>query len=140
MKQQLSTVRARFDGKELVVFDRSPELPQTSDPLLQYLNTLSLSGWKAVRGKFDGWEITLQMEQQNATSSKTGSSYMIPILHQISSPGSRSATAAQHKQLMDTLQKSGIKEGWAVLAGPKDFSIGSELWTISIWVKSYPKT
>ncbi len=140
MKPQRSTVRARFDGKEFVVSDRSPELPATADPLLHYLNMLSLSGWKAVQGKFDGWEVILSMEQQTEIPLKTGSAYMIPILHQIPCPGGRSTIAAQHNRLMDGLQKSGIKDGWEILAGPKQFSIGSELWTISIWVKNYPRT
>jgi hypothetical protein len=140
VKPHLSTVRARFDGKEFVVFDRSPELPATFDPLLHYLNTLSISGWKAVRGKFDGWEVSLSLEQQTETPYKTGTAYMIPVLHQIPSPGGRSTTGDQHKKLMDTLQKSGMKDGWEILVGPQQFSIGSETWTISIWAKNYPKT
>jgi hypothetical protein len=139
MKPQTSTVRARFDGKELVVFDQGPELPPTHDPLLHYLNTLSLSGWRAVRGKFDGWEVTLAMEQQTEAPYKTGTAYMIPILHQSPNPGGRTTSASQHKKLMEDLQKSGAKDGWEVLAAPKQFSIGSELWTISIWAKSYPR-
>ena len=139
MKPQLSTVRARFDGKEFVVFDHSPGLPDTFDPLLHYLNTLSLAGWNAVRGKFDGWEVTLSMEQQSEVPYKTGSAYMIPVLHQSPCPGGRPAAADQHKKLMEILQKSASKDGWEVLAGPKEFSIGSELWTISIWGKTYPR-
>ncbi len=139
MKTQQFFVRARFDGKELVVTERSPELPETYDPLLHYLNTLALLGWKAVQGKFENWEAVLFMKQQTEIPTKTGVSYMIPILHQIQSPGGRSTTAAQQKQLMRTLQESGKKDGWEVLAEPKQFSIGSESWTISIWVKSYTK-
>ncbi len=139
MTNQLLTVRARFDGKEFVVTDHSPELPETYDPLLHYLTTLSSLGWKAVRGKFEGWEAVLFMKQQTDSPSKTKLSYMIPILHQIQSPGGRATTAAEQKQLMRTLQESGKKDGWEVLAEPKQFSIGSESWTISIRVKNYPK-
>jgi hypothetical protein len=137
VKPQRSTVRARFDGKEFVVFDQGPGLPATADPLLMYLNTLSLSGWKAVQGKFDGWEVTLAVEQQTEVPYKTGSAYMIPILHQSPCPGGRSTTAESHIKLMESLQKNGVKDGWEILAGPKQFSIGSELWTISLWVKDY---
>jgi len=140
MTGQLLTVRARFDGKEFVVTEHSPELPKTYDPLLHYLNTLSTLGWKAVRGKFEEWEVVLSMKQQADIPGKTGVSYMIPILHQIQSPGGRSKTAAQQKQLMSSLQESGKKAGWEVLAGPKQFAIASESWTISIWVKNYPLT
>ncbi len=139
MKPQLSTIRARFDGKELVVFEQGPELPPTHDPLLLYLNSLSLSGWKAVRAKFDSWEVTLSVEQQAEAPYKTGAAYMIPILHQSPCPGGPTAAGRQHKQLMETLQKSGVKDGWEILAGPKQFSIHSELWTISIWMKEYSR-
>lgn len=135
----MATLKARFDGKEFIVSDRSPDLPATADPLLHYLNTLSLTGWKAVRGKFEGWEVTLTLEQQTEIPYKTGAAYLIPILHQMPCPGGRSTIAAQHNQLMEQLQKNGKKDGWEVLAGPKQYSIGSELWTISIWVKSYPR-
>ncbi len=134
MKPQLSTIRARFDGKEFVVTGHSPELPETYDPLLHYLNTLSALGWKAVRGKFEDWEAVLFVKKQ----ADTAVSYMIPILHQIQAPGGRAATETQQKQLMSVLQESGKKEGWLVLAGPKQFAIRSESWTISIWVKNYP--
>jgi len=140
VKPPQSTVRARFDGKEFVVFDQGPGLPPTHDPLLHYLNTLSLSGWRAVRGKFEAWEVTLSMEQQTEVPYKTGAAYLIPVLHQNPCPAGASATAAQHNQLMDILQKSGKKDGWEIIAGPKHFSIRSELWTISIWVRSYPKS
>jgi hypothetical protein len=136
----MTTIRARFDGKEFIVSERSQDLPATADPLLHYLNTLALSGWKATRGKFDSWEVTLTMEQQKEVPYKTGAAYMIPVLHQMPCPGGRSTIADQHNLLMESLQKSAKKDGWEVLAGPKQFSIGSELWTISIWVKSYPRT
>src|SRR5512138_3269254 len=102
----MATIKARFDGKEFIVSDRSPDLPATADPLLHYLNTLSLSGWKAIRGKFDGWDVTLTLEQQKEVPYKTGAAYMIPILHQMPCPGGRSAIAAQHNQLMEQLQKN----------------------------------
>ncbi len=139
MKAQQVFVRARFDGKELVVSDQSPELPQTYDPLLHYLNTLSTLGWKAVQGKFENWEAVLYLQQQAEIPHTTRVSYMIPILHQISSPGGRSTTAAQQKRLMIALQEGGKKDGWEVIAGLKQFLIGTESWTISIWVKNYPK-
>jgi hypothetical protein len=132
MTDQLLTVRARFDGKEFVVTDHSPELPETYDPLLHYLATLSTLGWKAVRGKFEEWDAVLYMKKQP----DAGASYMIPILHQIQFPGGRSKTTSQQKQLMSALQESGKKDGWQVLAGPKQFTIHSESWTISIWVKN----
>ncbi len=138
MKTQQFFVRARFDGKELVVTERSPELPETYDPLLHYLNTLALLGWKAVQGKFEDWEAVLFMKQQTEISHTMGVSYMIPILHQIASPGVRATRASQQKRLMITLQEGGKKDGWEVLAGPKQFAISSESWTISIWVKNYP--
>lgn len=135
MTDQLLTVRARFDGKEFVVMGHSPELPETYDPLLHYLNTLSALGWKAVQGKFEDWEAVLLMKKQVDTRV----SYMIPILHQILPPAGRSTTEVEQKRLMTALQESGKKDGWQVLAGPKQFTIHSESWTISIWVKSYSK-
>ncbi len=140
MRAQPVFVRARFDGKEFVVSDRSPELPETYDPLLHYLTTLSTLGWKAVRGKFEEWDAILSLKQQSDLPGKTGVSYLIPILHQIQSPGGRSATEVQQKKLMSALQEGGKKDGWEILAGPHQFAIAAESWMISIWVKNYTKT
>ncbi len=139
MKPLQSTIRARFDGKEFAVIEQGPELPPTFDPLLHYLNTLSSDGWRAVKGKFESWDLTLWVEKDPAAANSTVTSYLIPVLHQNPSPGGTAATGAQHKLLMDTLNKAGVKEGWQVLAGPKQFSIRSEVWTISIWAKSFVK-
>ena len=145
MTEQLFTVRAKFDERGLVVIDRSPELPGPSEdlPLLPYLNLLSSKGWNAVRGQFDGWEAILTVERRTENPLKTGSSYMIPMLPQTilrQTPGSGVLTSAApiHKQLINHLLVAGEKEGWKNLAGPKQFALLDVLWTISIWVKTYP--
>lgn len=139
MEAKLFTVRAKFDGGGLTVTDRSPELPEPSGDrfLLQYLNMLSLYGWNAVRDRFDGWDLILSLEQQTEMPFKTGSSYMMPMLHQISCTRGRSTTADQHNILLNQLQETCIKEGWQVLAGPKQFAVDG-LWTIAVLVIHYP--
>lgn len=139
MPPQLVIVRAKFDGRGFIVIDRSPDLPELSgDPgLLRYLNMLSTLGWNAVQGRFDGWEVILEVEHQTEAPYKIGSAYMIPMLHQSSCPEGLTATAAQQAQLIHHLEEIGEKEGWQILAGAKQFAVDG-LKTVSIWVKTYP--
>lgn len=139
MPLQLVIVRAKFDGRGFFVIDRSPDLPEPSeDPaLLPYLNMLSMLGWNVVQGRFDGWEVILEVEHQNEAPYTIGSAYMIPMLHQSSCPEGLTTTAAQQAQLIRHLQEIGEKEGWQILAGPKQFAVDG-FKTVSIWVKTYP--
>ncbi len=136
MSAQQVTVRARFDRRELVVIDRSPELPDSTETsLLPYLFILTLQGWKAVHGQFEGWEVVLTLEKLPGIPFQSTTTYLIPMLYQIPCPGGRVITAEHHKRMMNLLEDQRIRDGWEVLAGPKQFAeVG--LWTIAIWMKS----
>lgn len=139
MAPQLVIVRAKFDGRGFFVIDRSPDLPEPSgDPsLLRYLNMLSTLGWNAVQGRFDGWDVILEVERQTEAPYTIGAAYMIPMLHQSSIPEGLTKTAAQQARLIRHLQEIAENEGWQILAGPKQF-MADGLKTASIWVKTYP--
>lgn len=137
MPPLLVMVRAKFDGRGFFVTERSPELPEPSqDPaLLPYLNLLSMLGWNGVRGRVDGWDVILSMEQQPDIPYKTGSTYMMAMLDQSSCPDGLTTTATQQAQLLHPLQATGEQDGWKVLIGPKQYAVDG-FKTVSIWVKT----
>jgi hypothetical protein len=139
----METVSAKFDEREFLVTGSSPNLeqpPALDWPLLPYLNVLSQTGWKTVRGRFDGWGLILDLERQ-ADTSKKYPTYMMLLLHQISSPKELLSTAADsHMKLLNELHAVRVKEGWEIIAGPKHFSSIKGMWTVALWVKDSLET
>jgi hypothetical protein len=122
------------------VIERSPELPGPSEnlALLPYLNLLAASGWNAVQGRLEGWDVVLDVEEQSEVPYQTGCAYLLTMLHQSSCPEGLTTTAAQHEKLSRKLLETGGNDGWQILAGPKQFALVDGFKTVSLWVKSYP--
>lgn len=139
MAVETAEVKAKFDGKEFVLTDRSANLrepPGAEIPLLNYLNILGANGWSAAGGRFDGWSVILDLEKQSGESGEKKSSYMMALLHQVSTPGeSLAIEASDHAKLFQGLQEVREREGWVVLVGPKHLSSHRGFWTVAIWMK-----
>lgn len=136
---QRMTVKARFDGREFLIIEQSPELPGLSEnpALLPYLNLLAASGWNAVQGRLDGWDVVLDVELQGDVPYRTGCVYLLTMLHQSACPEGLTNTAVQHAKLDHQLRQVGEKDGWQILAGPKQYLVMDGFKTISIWKKTF---
>jgi hypothetical protein len=138
MTVQPAIIRAEVRGTGLVVIDTSQSLPEPSmdQPLLQYLTYIAASGWIAVRGRFVGWEVILDFEQQTITPYKIPA-YTTLLVSQLPTPGGISTIATLQTKMMDELQDLRVKEGWEILAGPKHFFGTNGISTVAIWLKTY---
>jgi hypothetical protein len=138
MTAEMATVKAKFDEREFIVTDRSANLkepPRVDWPLLRYLHILSQEGWEAVRGRFDGWTVDIDLERRGETPDQAAE-YMMLFLHEIIDPERLlSAVAELHAKIMNELQAVRVKEGWEILAGPKHLSSIKGVWTVAIWAK-----
>jgi hypothetical protein len=96
---------------------------------------LSETGWKAVKGRFDGWTVILDLERHEEKP-ETYPGYLLLLLDQILNPEDQLSTAADfQKELLNELQGLRMKEGWEIVAGPKLLARRNEMWAVSLWVK-----
>jgi hypothetical protein len=136
----MATIRAEFDGTEFLITDRSADLLDqfSGQKLLPYLNYLSVTGWQAMRGRFDGWAVILDLERQLEPPYQN-IAYMLLMFNQLPAPDGLSTAVDLHSRLLNELQEIRVKEGWEILAGPKHLA-KSGIWTVSLWVKHYSGT
>lgn len=139
MSSPQSFVRAKFDGCGLFIIFQSPEIASSSEhePLLPRLHILALQGWRAVRARFEGSEIEIEVERLTEIPYPTEQSCMVHMLCQFPFPEGFLISSTQHQQYVENFQEMGADQGWQVLATSKAISKNG-LWVISLWVKNYP--
>jgi hypothetical protein len=140
MTTNMATVRAEFDGTEFLMTDRISDLQgqYAGQKLLPYLNYLCSTGWRVMRGRFDGWAVVIDLEKQMDTPCQM-SAFMLLMLNHFPAPDGLIAAVDLQSRLLNELQLIRVKEGWEILAGPKHL-VKDGIWTVSLWVKHYSGT
>ena len=140
MTNNLFTIKAKYDGRELVVIASSSNFPawarRQSMPFMVYLTFLSaqdnqdrVDGWRAVRAFFSDYEITIEME-----SFEIRKGILFPIY--LVQKNDLSFREKFGKQFIEKLKQPYIQAGWRELATsqPLVSRMGS-LSVLTLWTK-----
>jgi hypothetical protein len=137
----METIHAKYDGNALAVFDNSSGLPTPPEHsgLIDYLSSLSLTGWEVVEASFTKEELTLQIHRTDQIPYPIPV-YLIQTLNQTPNRrGNLDLTWNELNGLVSSLQETAIRLGWQVLATSKPMlRKGRLLVSISLWVKENP--
>lgn len=134
------TIKAKYDGRELVVISSSSNFPAwaswQSMPFMVYLTFLSardnpdrVDGWRALRAFFSDYELTIEMESFEI---RKGTLFPIYLLQK----NDLSFKEKFGKPFLEQLKQPYIQAGWRELAAsqPLVSRMGS-LSVITLWTK-----
>jgi hypothetical protein len=140
MIQNPNTIKAKYDGRELVIIASSSNFPVRarcqSMPFMVYLTFLSArdnqdlaDGWRAVRAFFSDYEITIEMESFEI---RKGTLFPVYLLQR----NDLSFKEKFGEQFIEKLKQPNIQAGWRELAISKPLinRMGS-LAIITLWMK-----
>ncbi len=137
----MDTIRAKYDGSELLVVERSAGLPESpaNSSFMDYLAFLSITGWKAARASFVKEELKLHVERMTEIPYPTIPLYLIQTLHQTPTRRGVLTTFPELNTLASGLQEAAIRQGWQVLATSKPLlRRGGFTVILSLWMKDNP--
>jgi hypothetical protein len=140
MTKDLFTVKAKYDGCELVVIASSSNFPdwasRESMPFMVYLSFLSaqnsenwVDGWRGVRAFFSDYELTIEMESFEL---RKGTLFPIYLVQK----NDLTFTEKFGKPFLETIKQPYIQAGWRELATsqPMVSRMGS-LSVLTLWTK-----
>jgi hypothetical protein len=139
MAQNKNSIKAKYDGWELVDIASSSNFPawaRKSMPFMVYLNFLSardnhdrVDGWRAVRAFFLDYEITIEMESFEIRKGTLFPKYL-------DQKNDLSFSEKFGKSFLEQLKQPYIQAGWRELAAsqPLVSRMGS-LSVITLWTK-----
>jgi hypothetical protein len=140
---QNTSFQAKFEQGQLVVIDHSSNLPAIYDNklLITYLYLLTHAHWFVKQMTFDGFILTVKMENR-AQESERLPRYLIQMLAQSLASTDMSAYAfasrlkKDQQEMNDNFSESIRSKGWIELATSKPLiDLTGGFYIISIWMK-----
>ena len=140
MTKNFNTIKAKYDGSNLVVIAGSSNFPawvsRESMPFMVYLTYLSaqdnqdwVDGWRAVQASFSDYEITIEMESFEIQEGTLFPMYLVQ-------KDDISFKEKFSKPFIEKLKQPYIQAGWRELATSKPLvSRMGSLSVLTLWTK-----